>query len=355
MLRLSSIACLVLLAAAVVPACSKDEKANLSQLGESCERTADCADSLACYGGACRPSDAKITPNSKVCKVIQCEAAADCCTTSFTPSASCATAQSLCAQDATNYASYCKTAAGPTCTCNESQWDCTNNLCKSIQCSADADCCSTFTASSSCTTYADYCAQDATTYASYCTLANGPTCKCDVTARKCNNNQCTTVQKCTTKSDCLTGLADVCSEGVCVQCAVDTDCGSTQKCIGNTCVSPQCLTDIDCPAFSKCESDNTCKAVGCASDRECIAYTSNFLAVCNKSGTPVPTCEVSCQNDAQCSSGTTTTTTTTGKKLSVCVSGKCQNPGCETDEECKILHPEYSTYQGAKAVCTTAP
>jgi hypothetical protein len=54
----------------------------------------------------------------------------------------------------------------------------------------------------------------------------------------------------------------------------------------------------------------------------------NYLATCNKNAKPVPTCEVSCERDAQCA--------TADNPLRVCSSGRCADAGCETDEECKI-------------------
>lgn len=343
---------MALFGAALFAGCSSDEKEILSQLGESCERTADCAENLGCFGGSCRPADANVAVNTQQCLAIQCEAPADCCDDSiFQPSASCSLYEEYCAEDPTTYASYCTQAAGPLCKCTEGQFACEENLCKRIECSTAADCCADFVPSTLCTSYAADCALDPTTYATSCAYSTGPNCVCDATTQACNNNICSTVVACTAAtadSDCNSN--QVCSNSnVCVQCNGDSDCpSSNQKCLSNACVTPQCLTDVDCPAFSQCQEDNTCKEVGCATDRECMAYMDSYLATCDKSAKPVPTCSIACQTDAQCS--------TNANPLRQCVSGRCTDPGCETDEECKILLSDSAlmSLTGVRAVCKAA-
>jgi len=277
MLRFSSLVCVALLAVVSVFACESDDKITVSQQGESCQRTDDCAKDLACFGGTCQPANAEVTVTASVCKAIQCEAARDCCDSAFVPSSSCATYQTQCDLDPETYASYCELAKGPTCKCTADNYACEENVCKPIQCKEAVDCCSTFTPSASCTDYADYCAQDASLYASYCTLAAGPSCVCDATTKACTNNVCTSLVACTTDTSCGYG---VCSKaGFCVTCEDDIDCDSGEKCIDNACVQPQCTTDAQCPIFSKCQADNTCKAVGCASDRECMTSKNSYLAI----------------------------------------------------------------------------
>jgi hypothetical protein len=98
--------------------------------------------------------------------------------------------------------------------------------------------------------------------------------------------------------------------------------------------------------FSECQDDGTCKKVGCSTDRECIESMGSYLATCNKSASPVPACEVSCERDSQCA--------TTSTPYRVCASGRCVDPGCETDEECKIQlrgNTTTTTTRGLEYVC----
>ena len=60
-----------------------------------------------------------------------------------------------------------------------------------------------------------------------------------------------------------------------------------------------------------------------------MVYENSYLAVCNKKASPVPACEIKCTNDAECAEF--------DNPLRSCVNGSCVDPGCETDEECKIL------------------
>lgn len=355
MLRVCSIALALTTGVLVLFACDDDKskdssESGTSKIGETCQRTGDCAENLACFSGVCRPADVNVTPNGKECKAVQCETAADCCNTVWQKNTSCQLYQQQCDSSPTTYASYCALAQGPNCVCSESSYACENNLCRSIECTKPSDCCAThWTKSSSCTTYETQCAADPTTYASYCTTATGPSCVCNDTVYTygCVKNVCTQVNTCTSDANCSASGAPKCSEGHCVACIGDTDCPTANaKCIGNTCIQPQCLTNSDCPVFSNCEADGTCKRVGCATDRECMTYMDSYLATCNKSASTVPTCEVSCERDSQCA--------TDSNPLRVCVGGRCQDPGCDTDEECKIrLAPTTATGQpkGIQYVC----
>jgi len=312
-----------------------------SQIGESCQSTADCAASLACFSGSCRLADSNVTPNGKQCKSIQCETTEDCCSKVWQRGTSCTTYETMCAASPTS--TYCAQAAGPDCVCKESNYACTNNLCARVDCNTPADCCAAhWTRSSTCTTAETMCAQDPTTYASYCTTAQSSSCVCNDTTFTygCTANTCVYQPSCTTNSSC-SSTAPICSGGHCVECAADTDCTATgEKCVKNICVAPQCRTNSECPVFSQCQDDNTCLKVGCATDRECMTYLNSYLATCNKSAKPVPTCEVSCERDSQCA--------TTANPLRICSSGRCMDPGCETDEECKLQ------LRGSTTTTTTA-
>jgi hypothetical protein len=92
-----------------------------------------------------------------------------------------------------------------------------------------------------------------------------------------------------------------------------------------------------------CGQDGTCQLVGCTNNRECMIYRRSYLAVCNTEVDP-PACVVTCERDIDCS--------TSDNPLGFCLNGKCQDPGCETNEECK-LRLEYSTPlpAGTHAVC----
>jgi hypothetical protein len=76
-----------------------------------------------------------------------------------------------------------------------------------------------------------------------------------------------------------------------------------------------------------------------------MTYMDSYLATCNKKAKPLPTCEIACERDAQCH--------TESSPLSVCVDGRCQDPGCETDEECKLTlsTSDYAGIRGVRAVC----
>ncbi len=109
------------------------------------------------------------------------------------------------------------------------------------------------------------------------------------------------------------------------------------------CVTPECETNLECPAFYECK-EGDCVAVGCATDRECMIAEGNYLATCNLKAKPLPVCELACKRNAEC--------TNASSPLSVCVNGRCVDPGCETDEECKLIFGEsVGMLSGARAVC----
>jgi hypothetical protein len=75
-----------------------------------------------------------------------------------------------------------------------------------------------------------------------------------------------------------------------------------------------------------------------------MLHESNYLAVCNAKATPHPKCEIKCSTDAECYEPS--------NPLRVCVKGSCVDPGCETDEECKLmLWDSMAGLKGARAVC----
>ncbi len=336
-------------AAVALTACNKEDDASnrpsvLSQQGESCERTADCAGGLACFAGACRPADTNVATNDKECAVIQCESPAECCTTAWVRNAACDTYQEMCDSDPTGYATYCEYAAGPDCLCNESAFACEDGLCLSIQCTTPEDCCETaWTRDSLCDDYQLQCDSDPVTYATYCEYAAGPDCVCSGASYSCDENRCVAVSTCTDSTDCYAPTS-LCVGGRCVECEGDDDCADPDaRCGGGACIEPECETNLDCPAFYACQ-DRECVEVGCATDRECMVYEDSYLAVCNTRVDPAE-CEVRCSHDAECA--------TASNPLRACVNELCVDPGCETDEECKILLGAtfIGTYSGARAVC----
>jgi hypothetical protein len=75
-----------------------------------------------------------------------------------------------------------------------------------------------------------------------------------------------------------------------------------------------------------------------------MTYERNYLAKCDANGKPLPICVVQCDRDAQCM--------TSSNPLRKCVNKLCQDPGCDTDEECKIrLELVSALPAGTKAVC----
>jgi hypothetical protein len=65
----------------------------LSQVGESCQVSADCAGTAVCEGGSCKVASYGITANSKECILQECTQPVDCCPT---PSTECATLEATC-------------------------------------------------------------------------------------------------------------------------------------------------------------------------------------------------------------------------------------------------------------------
>jgi len=142
-------------------------------------------------------------------------------------------------------------------------------------------------------------------------------CECNYDCDKSNNevcnpatHQCETGQpplNCRDDCDCYTG--ESCISGTCQPtggdqqtCTTDDDCPDGQVCKGNKCVNESCTTRDDC-------APPACICV----DGECTA--------------PPPVC----QGDDDCCSGYR------------CNFGTCvpENVGCQSDDECKAIDPEY--------------
>jgi len=212
--------------------CGKDDTptARISQKGEACQVTNDCAGGLACIpvpGGAvsiCTVATFQITQTARECAVIDCTTAADC---SPTLPSSCPNLLNACAADA---------------------------------------------GSSSVTACQQY----------------DLLCKPDTNKIDCVQNKC--INKCTSDVECVSSSAGrKCAGGVCVQCAGDSDCSNGQQCLSGTCQSP-CQTDGDCAGFNRCNAGK-CVESGCQTDRECVAATKNVEATCGTDGKCIVPCQ----------------------------------------------------------------
>jgi hypothetical protein len=251
--------------------------ARLSQKGEACQVTGDCASGLACiplpasgggsgsYVGVCVTGEFHISVTAKECAVTECSTAEDCCPT---PPSNC----SLLAQECA---------------------------------AADAGSSST------------YCLQ----YQAQCT--------CDTTKRECDSNQRCQV-KCTSDLECSgNSNGNKCAGGQCVQCAVDQDCnaGGTndRQCINGACQAP-CLTDGDCAGFARCQAGK-CLDSGCQTDRECVAATRNVEATCGTDGK----CIVPCTTDLECGNPK-------AYSFFSCIDHQCTYTGCQSDKDCRLLY-----------------
>lgn len=305
----------------------------------------------------CRPVTASnVTPNGKECAAVQCQTPEDCCD-GFTPNTNCTFWAAQCTQDPVVNEDDCRRAQGPACICAAQTYACEQNRCRQIECTTAADCCAqpdSWTKSTSCAASQQQCAANRTTNGAECAFAAGPECVCDETVNEfsCQQNRCVSNVACQEDAHCagVFSTGHYCQAGRCVQCKEDAHCGSSSsKCVANTCATPACKTNADCPAFSACQTDETtgvaaCKPVGCQTDRECMTYEENYLAKCDTSAAPVPRCVIRCDRDAQCASST--------NPLRKCVQGLCQDPGCDTDEECKIrLELVSQLPPGTRAVC----
>ncbi len=229
--------------------------------GESCRARNDCAGGLHCINDICTLSDFSVATTTKSCDLIECSVDADCCTS---PSSSfCDNLQMNC-------------SAGDSFSCQQYESECACHR----GCSADNRCVST----------------------------------------------------CTMDSDCAGGR---CVSGSCVECMADSDCGGNRSCNMGTCVSG-CTTNSECPYFNTCMS-GTCVETGCTADHECIASTGNPRAVCVDSK-----CSAPCESDAECN--------VAGYRFQACQSGQCVYVGCQTDEECRIFL-DVTPGSSSSAVC----
>jgi hypothetical protein len=142
-------------------------------------------------------------------------------------------------------------------------------------------------------------------------------CECNYHCDKSQNEVCNRATgqceagqpplNCRDDCDCYTG--ETCINGNCQpaggdqqSCTIDEDCPEGQVCKGNKCVNESCETREDCapPACVCKEGECTTPPPVCQTDEDCcVGYRCNF-------GTCVP-----------------------------------ENVGCQSDDECKAIDPEY--------------
>ena len=187
-------------------------------------------------------------------------------------------------------------------------------VCGIVQCETDIQC--ALSAEQQCPDDAAAC--EAGDFAACSRLEEAP---CQRTYR-CEDRLCVAAQAaCTEDEDCPFSRP-ICVAGQCVQCLTQDNCETGFLCSGNVCV-PSCQTTMDCPYFHACQS-NRCVEVGCATDRECVAFTGRVFARCSDKQ-----CLLPCDTDRDCSSEDSF-------DYEVCRDGRCVYVGCQTEEECRI-------------------
>jgi hypothetical protein len=230
----------------------------ISQKGEVCQVTNDCATGLVCIpfpgtsGGVCGVSSFGITRTAKECVAIECRDALDCCPV---PPPNCA-----------------QLLAG----CNDGG-------------------------------IAVLCAQ----YEAYC--------KCDATKRECAADKC--IVKCASDLDCASSPGSRCLAGRCGVCSTDADCGANNLCADGACI-PACRSDGDCLGFARCTSgrcvDSGCKTdrecvaatrnveAKCGVDGKCTSACESDVECANPKGYSFVSCidkrctYTGCESDKDC-------------------------------------------------------
>ncbi len=272
----------------------------LGQQGESCQSRDDCASDLSCINNVCTDPttvDGGAQMGSGK-RGESCQTRSDC------------EAGLICVNG--------------TCTIEEFALDQAANRCKYVDCNSPTDCLQLDP--ETCDTYAESCAA---------ALTPGESVYCDYVRIYCMaaNWTCTAEGECDYtgtcaeyySTDCPDSL-DTCDlvEDTCVQCNDSSPCvGANQECVDGVCVAG-CESNQDCPLLWACDDTKTCVEQGCATDRECVAYTGNALAVCVNTE-----CSTPCQTDSECAS-------VNGYNFKACIDNFCQDVGCETAEECRI-------------------
>lgn len=220
--------------------------------GESCLKSAECRAPLGCFAGVCATEPPELTKTGKVCKLVDCVVADDCCKITAS-GAQCQAWKDACQQgDQRQCDSY-----GRSCTCDH--WECNAGTCES------KDPCSTSTDSCGPTRY-----------------CNGTKCvdclmdaQCPADAR-CVNQKCE--RTCKSNRDC--DYLFECQSGACVKvgCKTDRECIALEANERAVCHAGQCT--LPCETSEECRSADfpltlmacigkVCVDAGCESDQEC--------------------------------------------------------------------------------------
>ena len=289
--------------------CSSSEESG-GGAGESCTARRDCASGLACIGLVCVDTGAlagRAPPSGQGASGESCRARNDC-------QAGLACISDVCIGSSVTLPS-------------------TTKSCVRVECTVTDDCCKSFVPSPNCSVYQQSCATDPTACYTYHSL-----CDCN---KACTDSLCVdTPPACTANAECASLLTPFCASGACVECAQPGDCpGQNDQCLDGKC-KPPCTIDDQCALLEACQN-GSCVHVGCQSDRECAFMEGDSRATCVDTE-----CQVPCSQDADCArrigSGS----------FDICVDGKCQFVGCETDAECRAyLGVEDQTSSTVKAVC----
>ena len=315
-----------------------------SELGESCQKRADCAPPLACIENTClegfAPDAAVESAPPRGKRGESCEATNDC-------------------------------ERGLSCinsTCSESEFDLefVPKECFRVQCAETEDCCENFQptagytpeqcammkencetagifppplgiTANDCTTYTNYCFCRTQCQEELCVAVPGLVClvdgQCLTGAGRCVDNRCAA---CAADTDCASPSLPFCASGTCVQCQADDDCASSgYRCVSGAC-RPGCTRNEQCGLLQECQGGE-CVDAGCSSDRQCYFVTRDDRSRCVDGR-----CELPCESDAECMD-----------TFFICVDGACRFAGCNDDEECRAVLglANVSTTSPDRAVC----
>ena len=210
------------------------------------------------------------------------------------------------------------TCARNKCSGSENGFKPTGRACVVIECTQPSDCCKI--PSPNCPEYKLRCQAGSPTY---CAQYQAQ-CVCDPGVWQCREEQCISTPKCTSTEGCV--LGDVCSNGVCVECATNNDCAPGYRCNANQCEFP-CSINEHCGDFEECQSGE-CVHVGCSVHAECRAHFNGAVDAACVDGT----CRRPCYRDYDCRQGAFG-----NSDGYTCFAGYCYPIGCETDLECRIL------------------
>jgi hypothetical protein len=300
---------------------------HLGLLNESCQTSSDCQAPLECLGNSCEVVSYNLTSTGKSC-TGECNTPADCCELPVGLSPSVQEWFSF-TDGGVETPHFLQQGSSVRC----------EDLLAFV--GGDATVCNATTFSFNQEGLAEGCFY----YDTYC--------KCAANTWACNNNACSYTAPCTTSSTTAGGcpseartgraLGSTCNmpvgaaAGTCqAGCATSADCsntfptGSGHECSQSdagagdcTCYQSacyfKCTKDIDCASGSTCDTTTSlCKKSGCATTADCVQSTGNPLAQCNAGA-----CQIACTNDVECAPPST-----------ICAGGFCKAAGCSSDANC---------------------